>query len=54
MMERPGAAVPASSGRRALTGPAPHHWVCSVSNLCPFVFQDKHHDAAHEIIETIR
>ncbi|XP_040317780.1 histone-lysine N-methyltransferase, H3 lysine-79 specific isoform X2 [Herpailurus yagouaroundi] len=21
---------------------------------CPFVFQDKHHDAAHEIIETIR
>ncbi|KAJ1060156.1 hypothetical protein K5549_004594 [Capra hircus] len=43
-----GARVPASSGCH-------HHrgWRDG-SKPCPIVFQDKHHDAAHEIIETIR
>ncbi|ELK19334.1 Histone-lysine N-methyltransferase, H3 lysine-79 specific [Pteropus alecto] len=36
-------------------GPAVANLDCSVrSKPCPSVFQDKHHDAAHEIIETIR
>lgn len=43
-----GARGPASSGCH-------HHrgWRDG-SKPCPIVFQDKHHDAAHEIIETIR
>lgn len=49
--ERAGAVVPPAPGPR----PAVATLDGSVrSEPCPSVFQDKHHDAAHEIIETIR
>lgn len=43
-----GAGAPASSGCHC------HQGWRDGSKPCPIVFQDKHHDAAHEIIETIR